>query len=106
MAFNRHPEISSGEVPVYLQLATAYYRQGVSDLAAATCRRALQIEPDSIPLKSGLAGVLEMRGDHDDAVRLYEEILRVEPGNAVAAYTLVLVLVSRYGELRSLLWAK
>ena len=91
---------------VYQQLDMAHYRQGNPDRAAATYRRTLQQEPDSIPLKSGLAGVLEISGDYGGAVRLFEEILRLVPGNAIAAINLALVLVSRYGDQESLLRAK
>jgi Tfp pilus assembly protein PilF len=52
--------------------------------AAEHFRAALRREPKHVPTLSHLAGVLARRGEYPEAIRLYRQVLELEPDNASA----------------------
>lgn len=105
-AFQLHLGKSPEDVPVYLQAARACYNLGRRDDAAAYYRQGLLHDGANVELKSGLAGVYERQGEFDGAIKLYNDILAVNPDNAVAANNLAVILVNRKGDQQSLIRAK
>jgi len=105
-AFQLHLGKSPQDVPVYLQAARACYNLGRLDDAAAYYRQGLLHNAANVELKSGLAGVYERQGEFESAMKLYNEILAANPGNAVAANNLALILVNKKGDQQSLMRAK
>lgn len=66
-------------------LAATYYRLGQYDDAVAELRQALKEWPDEVALHMQLARVYEVAGNREEAARSWEEVLRINPRDAMAA---------------------
>ncbi len=77
-------EKQPGSADLLYRLAEAYRRKGDINLAADTFRKSSQAAPNStLPLMQ-LGLILETIGPMDQANAVYEQILKLEPNNAVA----------------------
>jgi tetratricopeptide (TPR) repeat protein len=77
-------------------------RRGALDGAAASYRRALELDAASVPARIGLGQVLLAQGQVAAAEALFREALGKEPRSAPAHHGLIrsLVLAGRFGEAR------
>ncbi len=66
-------------------LAATYYRLGRYDEAIKQLLEAIATWPDEIPLREQLARVYEVAGNTGDAVRVWQEILELDPRHPIAA---------------------
>lgn len=69
---------------VQANLAAAYWRNDNLDKAAEAYRRAIGRIPDAMPIRIDLGKVLIAAGKPDEARAVFEEILRLDPGNPTA----------------------
>ncbi|MDD5557897.1 MAG: tetratricopeptide repeat protein [bacterium] len=76
----------------------ALLKAGRMEEAAAAFLRALSLDPRSVAARNNLAALYRMTGRRDDAVREWEEVLRVEPGNEIALKNLESVRAAEAGE--------
>lgn len=60
--------------------------------ADALYRQALELEPDSVPARRGLAFVLVEQGRFTDAITAYEAVLAIAPRDFLALYNLAALL--------------
>jgi len=70
--------------PVHYSLSNIYDLQGDKTNAMLHIKKTLELSPNLVDAKHKLALMLEHAGDKDDAIRLYEEILNLEPDNEMA----------------------
>lgn len=76
----------------YARLAAARMAQKDLDGAIEAYRMGLEQHPESPNLLIPLAGVYERKGDYDQAITLYEQVLETSPDNAVATNNLAALL--------------
>ncbi len=73
-----------GEVPRYhLNLATTLLDLNRLEDAAASFRRAHELEPESVPALASLAETLQRAGKHQEALACYDKLLQFDADNAV-----------------------
>ncbi len=65
--------------PAYACRGAALEALAMLDVAEQSYRRALELQPTNIAAQDGLASLYSRRGDHANARRLAEEVLRIEP---------------------------
>ena len=70
---------------IYAHRATLSQSLGDASAAAADWRRAIQLRPGWVGPRLGLAEVLSELGRRREALRLYEEVLRMDPGHPAAS---------------------
>ena len=58
------------------------------DKAAECYRRALQLAPDYLEAHLNLGGVLIAQGKLNEAADCYRQVMRIDPGNSIAAHML------------------
>lgn len=79
-SINHLPETSC----LYFCLAVAYQEQGDTENAYTCFTKTLGIDKKHTDAKIGLAGILALQGNYENAGRELEEILRVHPENSSA----------------------
>ncbi len=88
---------AQGESPDHvgpvLTLAAMLGDQGQGRDAIATARRALSLDPDSIPAKLQLADAHQVAGQAEAAIEIYEDLLRSNPEFDVIANNLAMLLL-------------
>ncbi|MBS0151826.1 MAG: tetratricopeptide repeat protein [Nitrospira sp.] len=89
-------------VTPWLNWATASLSQKKPEEALQIVQAALAANPDSEELHMLLASVQSERGQVDLAMSAYEETLRINPHNVLAANNLAVLLVDHKGDLASL----
>jgi Flp pilus assembly protein TadD len=72
----------------YLEQAYAAFQAGQLDEARALYQRSASAGPNTQALL-GLAAIAQARGEHSEALRLYQSVLELSPGNAVAQAALI-----------------
>lgn len=86
-----HPDDVNVPLVVAKELA-ASKEDAPRKVAEDLLRNLLQRKPDSIPAIHFLAMLLQTGGHYDEAVRLYERILEIDPENAIAINNLAWLL--------------
>ena len=76
---------------INLRLGWLNYKAGVFAEAENYYRRAIQIMPYGIEARFGIIFPLTSMGKLDQAIQMYEEILKIDPQNSVANFRLGLV---------------
>ena len=87
-AIERQPKKTIG----YRALADLHVRQGQLDDALKVIRAGLQAQPDSLALRLVLAGLLETKGEHEQAISEYEIMLKQDSGSMIVANNLASLL--------------
>jgi tetratricopeptide (TPR) repeat protein len=87
-AIERQPKKPIG----YRALAELQIRQGQPDDALKVIRTGLQAQPDSLALRLVLAGVLEIKGDYEQAISEYDTMLKQDSGSMIVANNLASLL--------------
>lgn len=77
-------EKQPGSADLLFRLAETYRRKGDINLAADTFRKSSQAAPSSIIPLVQLGLILETIGPADQAKAVYEQILKLDPNNAIA----------------------
>jgi len=72
----------------YLEQAYAAFQAGQLDEARALYQRGASAGPNAQALL-GLAAIAQARGEHAEAIRLYQSVLEISPRNAVAQAALI-----------------
>jgi tetratricopeptide (TPR) repeat protein len=80
---------------INLRLGWLYYNAGLFDESKAHYRKALTILPYSEEAKFGVILPLAARGEWDEVMKYYHQILINNPGNTVALYRLGLIYYNR-----------
>jgi tetratricopeptide (TPR) repeat protein len=78
----------------YLGLSTAESTQGNSAGAMATLQSGISKVQDSSSLQLELAGLYERSGKPEDAIRVYEVVLRKDPHSDLVANNLAMLLIT------------
>ena len=68
----------------YAIYGVALLKAGRIEEARARFLRTLELNPRSVKAHNNLGALCYMRGDPGGAIREWEEVLRIEPGNAIA----------------------
>jgi tetratricopeptide (TPR) repeat protein len=87
-AIERQPKKTIG----YRALADLQIRQGQPDDALKVIRAGLQAQPDSLALRLVLAGLLEIKGDYEQAISEYDTMLKQDSGSMIVANNLASLL--------------
>lgn len=88
-AIAQQPKSNAG----YDMLAGSYIGQQKYDEATRVLEAGLREQPNNANMKLALAGIAELRGDHEAAIMQYETILKAQPNSLVTINNLVSVLV-------------
>ena len=88
---------------VHLRMGETYRRSGDLESAVLSLRQAAQLLPDNSVVESTLALVLDVSGRHEEAVRHYREVLRIDPKNGMALNNLAFRLAESGGDLQEAL---
>lgn len=95
-AINLLKEVYQGDsYEINLRLGWLYYNAGLFDDSKLHYRKALEILPYSEEARFGMILPLAARGEWDEVVRYYNQILANNPGNTVALYRLGLIYYNR-----------
>jgi cellulose synthase operon protein C len=86
----------------YRALAEFYADRKQYDEALSILRAGLLVQPASMPLRLAEAGILELKGNFEDAIAQYEALLREQPGALVVANNLASLLSEHRGDKASL----
>ena len=73
---------SNGSAEAWYTLGRHMQRSGRLDEAAKSYRRALEVDPEYLEAKNGLAAVTAGKGDIDQAIAILEELSVARPGQA------------------------
>lgn len=73
---------SAGSAEAWYTLGRHLQRSGRLDESARAYRRALDVDPDYLEAKNGLAAVSAGKGDIDQAILILEELANTRPGQA------------------------
>jgi tetratricopeptide (TPR) repeat protein len=96
-------EILIGKRPndglMHMRLGEIYRRVGKLDLSASHFRKAIQLAPDQAAPKLQLALQLDEQGQRGEARKLYEELLKTQPGNVVVLNNLAYLMAESGTEL-------
>jgi cellulose synthase operon protein C len=87
-AIERQPKKAIG----YRALADLHIRQGQPDEARKVVRAGLQAQPDSVALRLVMAGLLENKGDHEQAISEHDTMLKQDSGSMIVANNLASLL--------------
>jgi tetratricopeptide (TPR) repeat protein len=88
-AIAQQPKNNAG----YDALASLYIGRQKYDEAAHVIEAGLRERPDNLNLKLALAGVDDLRGDHEAGITQYESILKAQPNSIVAINNLASLLI-------------
>ncbi len=77
---------------VHFAIARCYQLLGVSDTAMVYSREAVERDPANVDARSQLADLLMANGRINGALRQYDEILRIQPSNLEARFSLAHLL--------------
>jgi tetratricopeptide (TPR) repeat protein len=80
---------------INLRLGWLNYNAGLFDDSKVNYRKALAVLPYSEEAKFGIILPLSARGEWDEVIRYYNQILANNPGNTVALYRLGLIYYNR-----------
>lgn len=80
---------------INLRLGWLNYNAGLFDDSKVNYRKALAVLPYSEEAKFGIILPLAARGEWDEVIRYYNQILANNPGNTVALYRLGLIYYNR-----------
>ncbi len=80
-AFRNAVRLNPGNAEAHGQLGQAYMNHGISTKAVEHLKIARQGQPDKPETLNALALALRMSGDLDGAIKAYEDVLRMRPGN-------------------------
>lgn len=84
---------------IYMKMGEAQRRKGDVAGSFATLQKAQQLAPQSVAANLQLAMTYEQNGRRRDAKGLYENIIKVEPNNAVALNNLAFIIAEDGGDL-------
>lgn len=79
-----HPALNELKADALNYLGSAYLQQGAIDAAYRAWSSASSLRKNDPGIKTNLATVQLMMGKVDEAIRMYQEVLRAEPKNAKA----------------------
>ncbi|MCX6626452.1 MAG: tetratricopeptide repeat protein, partial [Candidatus Solibacter sp.] len=94
-----HTEKGRRQGDVYLRIGETYRQKGDANAAVQALQKARETLPDSIPVLSTLAVVLDAAQRKPEARQVYETTLKLEPNNAVALNNLAFLLAETGGDL-------
>ncbi len=80
---------------VNLRLGWLHYQNGNYSKSDSYYKKAVELQPKSIEAKLGLANAISGLGNWDELMKLYEDILKLDPMNSSANYKLAYMLHSR-----------
>lgn len=86
---------------INLRLGWLNYNAGLFDDSKVNYRKALAVLPYSEEAKFGIILPLSARGEWDEVIRYYNQILANNPGNTVALYRLGLIYYNRKDYIQS-----
>lgn len=78
----------------FARLADSYRKQGNLDRAIEVLKEGLQKSPDYLTARIILAACFEEKGDHDNALKEYEYILKLDPFHTAAMKKMSALLAS------------
>ncbi len=84
---------------VYVRLGESYRRKGDTKAAVEAFRKAREILPNDVQPHLQLALLLEGSGQPDQARPIYEQILKLQPDNAIALNNLAYMMAETGGDL-------
>lgn len=84
---------------IQLRLGDAQNRMGDRQAAIRSFRRARQLQPASVNAAYGLALMLDMAGESDQARTAYEDVLKLDPGNPQAMNNLAYIKAEQGNDL-------
>jgi tetratricopeptide (TPR) repeat protein len=93
-AYRRGLRFNPSDVPLHTNLGTALIRQGRIDAAISEFQAALEASPDS-ETYCNLGLALGFKGLFDEAMKHYNEAIRLWPGNAKAYYLFANILMAQ-----------
>ena len=95
-SFQKATQLTPGYAAAHCNLGYLLYKHlERMDDAEAHLRRALELDPASIEAQINLAMVLDHRGENDEAVALYDRILRDKPDNNEVRFNRSLIRLAR-----------
>lgn len=68
----------------YMAASTTASRLGMQDMAISFLRQGLEVFPEHGDISYHLAGILDLKGEKDEAMRIMEAVVAREPNNALA----------------------
>ena len=77
---------------------SSYLQSGDTEAARRHLERAVELAPDDSGVQIALATFHHRRGQLDEAMQIYEDVLEREPENALALYQLALATGARGDE--------
>ena len=84
---------------VYLRIGETYRRKGDLGNAAGALQKAREILPDNTVVLTTLALTLDTAGRKQEARMVYEQTIKLEPGNGVALNNLAFLMAESGGDL-------
>ncbi|MGH8488083.1 MAG: tetratricopeptide repeat protein [Gammaproteobacteria bacterium] len=97
-AFRKAQAIDRKWTVPYARLAAIHLGRNDFDRAAAEFKRGIKASAPSADLMVGLAEVYQRAGKYDDAINVYEDLLKQEPEAAVAINNLAMLLADHKRE--------
>ena len=94
----RYKDAPEEQANVYASLAAVYQKQDDLPRAIESLKHATQLAPKVTVYVISLAGVCELLGNSQDALKYYQEALRLEPDNAAAMNNAAYFLVKQGGD--------
>jgi len=91
-AFEQAISLNNSWVPAYRDLATVYLQAGDTDGAIKVCERGLQAVPDNSELKLMQATAYERLDRYDDAIAVYDSVLKKDNSVTIAANNLAALI--------------
>jgi tetratricopeptide (TPR) repeat protein len=86
---------------INLRLAWLSYKAGLLDESESYYRRSIQLMPYSLEARFGLIYPLSSAGTWDQVIKIYNEILSIDPQNSIANFRLALVYYGREDYVRA-----
>lgn len=87
---------------VYMRLADVSMMQKQPDAAMKVLKQGVAAIPGDVPLLFRLASIYQSSGQQDEAIAAYDELLKADSGNVLAANNLASLLADTKGDVASL----
>jgi tetratricopeptide (TPR) repeat protein len=98
-AFQKAAELDKNNSDAQLKLAQVQATKGSTDDAIATCRRALDNNPNEHGFYILLGDLYQSRQDWKRAAEAYQKALAIRPGNPLASHNLASIMLQSGGNL-------